>query len=92
MHFALRCGTHAESWRLHLLMRELEPQKIYCDLRFDGLLHFLRLGVDYRKIPADFYEHVLREKLESNGFQSKVMGGFSWLTRKNKALGTGLRL
>jgi len=78
--------------RLHLLITKVAPGKIYSDVHFDRVFHFLGLGVDYRTRPLNFYEKVLLRRLRSNGFQSEVVGGFDWSTRRNKAIISGLRL
>jgi len=78
--------------RLHLLITEVAPEKIYSDVHFDRVLHFLGFGVDYRTRPLNFYEKVLLRKLRSTGFQSEAVGGFEWSTRRNKAIISGLRL
>ncbi len=78
--------------RLHLLFTEGDSQEFYCDLHFDSTFHLLNLGVDYRVKPQEFYEKELHQKLSSQGLQSKIIGGFDWFNRRNKAVVTGLRL
>lgn len=77
---------------MHILLKEVGDSDIYCDLHWDRRIHFLAFGVDYRTRPRRFYDEVLRSKLQSSGLTSEVIGGFSWSTRRNKALTTGLKI
>jgi hypothetical protein len=78
--------------RYHALIKQLSVGKIYCDLHYDSKLHFLAFGVDYLKRPRDYYEHVLSASLSSQELKSGILGGFGWLSRKNRAIIKGLRL
>jgi hypothetical protein len=92
-----RNGYLAGSWRknggrMHILLTQCSESDVYCDLHWDRSVHFLAFGVDYNRRPHRFYDDVLRGELQSNGLISEVTGGFSWLTRRNKALTTGLKI
>lgn len=78
--------------RHHALIKQLSVGKIYCDLHYDRKLHFLAFGVDYLKRPRDYYEQVLSASLSRQELRSEILGGFNWLSRKNRAIIKGLRL
>jgi hypothetical protein len=58
--------------RLHILCRSSNG-KMVCDLHYDSPIHFMGLGVDYERRPAQFYEDVLRPTLRSRGIESRVV-------------------
>jgi hypothetical protein len=78
--------------RIHILFRNLNNNMIYCDIHYDNPIHFMKFGVDYKYKPSQFYENVLQIVLKSKGIKSKVIGGFRWSDRKNKAIIMGLKL
>lgn len=78
--------------RMHILFKQIDEGKVFCDLHWDSPVHFMFMGVDYLIRPKEFYETELQKELQLRGFRSEVIGGFTWSTRKNKALLSGLRL
>ena len=78
--------------RIHVLFKEKDKGKVFCEIHVDAMLHFLRFGVDYDSKPSTFFESELKEKLDQTGIRWRMLNGRSWSTRENKALITGLRL
>ncbi len=70
----------------HALFRE-EGGICYIDLHYDFPLHFLFLGVDYKRRPMELYMRELRHLLGEH----RIEGGLSWFDRRNKAMLRGMR-
>ncbi len=81
-----KCG------RMHVLIKQMNKEQVFCEIHYDSKIHFLFLGVDYDIEPATFFKSELKEKLEQAGIKSNILNGRSWFTRKNKAWFTGMRL
>jgi hypothetical protein len=78
--------------RFDALLKELSLGIVYCDFHWDSLIHFIFLAVDYRQKPQRFFEEKLKPRLLEKGLYHEVTGGFSWFSRRNKALLHGLKL
>jgi hypothetical protein len=77
---------------MHVLIKQMNKEQVFCEIHYDSKIHFLFLGVDYDIEPATFFKSELKEKLEQAGIKSNILNGRSWFTRKNKAWFTGMRL
>lgn len=66
-------------------------QATFCEIHADFPVHFLFLGVDYEKKPEEFFRGVLAEELRRRGIEFRVLGGYSWFSRKNKAILRGFK-
>ena len=87
----LEAKKYTKYGRLHVLARELSDRKLYVDIHWDFIIHFLMLGTDYSKRPKELCCQVIKEvKKMSRSF--RVIGGYNWFSRRNKALIRGLRL
>jgi hypothetical protein len=86
------CRLPSGYGRFDALLKELSPNVVYCDFHWDNLIHLMFVAVDYREKPLCFYEEKLKPKLLEKGIHHEVTGGFSWFSRKNKALLHGLKL
>lgn len=81
-----------ERWgRVHVLAKEIDKERIYLDIHWDALVHFVFVGVDYSKRPRKICEMIL-DKLTRMGFEGKITGGTNWFNRRNKALFKGLKI
>lgn len=86
-------GTRKENGnRMHILFKQISENEVYCDIHLDHRLHFLSLGVDYKDAPKLFFDREFKSVLENENTPHRVEGGFSWSSRRNKALLRGLRI
>ena len=77
--------------RIHVLAKEIAANKVYADVHWDALIHFIMLGVDYRKRPKRICEAII-EKMNEKGMKGRIVGGMSWFNRRNKAVISGLKI
>jgi len=77
--------------RIHVLAKETETNKVYADVHWDALVHFIMLGVDYAKRPKRVCETII-EKVKEKGTKGRIIGGTSWFNRRNKAIISGLKI
>ena len=77
--------------RIHVLAKKIAVRKIYVDIHWDFLIHFLMFGVDYAKRPKNVCQTLI-EKVRRMGRAAKIIGGTSWFNRKNKAIFSGIRI
>jgi len=86
------CRRRGRNGRFDALLKEINPRAVYCDLHWDGTIHFLFLAVDYGTRPRILYENELRPKLHERSIEHKITGGLSWFERRNRAIVHGLRI
>jgi len=77
--------------RIHVLAKEIATNRVYADVHWDALIHFLMLGVDYAERPKRICE-VIIEKMRERGMRGRIIGGTSWFNRRNKAVISGLKI
>ena len=48
------------SWgRIHILTKGIEMNKVYADVHWDALVHFIMFGVDYAKRPKKICKAII---------------------------------
>lgn len=72
--------------RIHIYAFELDSSACGTEIHVDLLIHFLFLGVYFGKKPLKFFENELKPILDKEGIKYKILGGFSWFSRRNKAI------
>lgn len=77
--------------RMHAQFVRLDSGEIYLDLHFDKTLHAFFINVDYKIKPGQYFSKYLKPILENNNIKYRTQE-VNWLTRKNKAIFTGLRI
>ena len=77
--------------RIHILAKEIATNKVYADVHWDALIHFIMFGVDYAKRPKKVCEAIINN-MRNKGMKGKIVGGTSWFNRRNKALISGLKI
>jgi len=77
--------------RIHVLAKEISMNKVYADVHWDALVHFIMFGVDYAKRPKKICEAIIK-KINEKGMKGRITGGTSWFNRKNKAIISGLKI
>jgi len=77
--------------RIHVLAKEITSGKVYADVHWDALIHFLMIGVDYERRPKEICELIIKTLAKRNK-KGRIIGGTSWFSRKNKAIITGLKI
>ena len=64
---------------------------IYCDFHFDYTLHFMFLGVDFQRRPETFFTEKLKPLFYFHSVEYHTQS-VNWLTQRNRAMVTGLKL
>lgn len=77
--------------RIHVLAKEMTANKVYADVHWDALIHFIMFGVDYARRPKRVCEAII-EKMKEMGMNGRIVGGTSWFNRRNKAVISGLKI
>jgi len=77
--------------RIHVLAKETATNRVYVDVHWDALIHFIMLGVDYAKRPRKICEAII-EKMNEKGMKGRIVGGTSWFNRRNKAIISGIKI
>ena len=77
--------------RIHVLAKEISMNKVYADVHWDALVHFIMFGVDYAKRPKKICEAIIK-KINEKGMKGRITGGTNWFNRKNKAIISGLKI
>jgi hypothetical protein len=81
-----------DGWeRIHVLGTKMNGNSTYLDVHRDALIHIAFIGVDYLKKPREVCERIL-SRAARMGIAGKIIGGTSWLNRKNEAIFGGMRM
>lgn len=88
-HFS--CMRHEENGRDHALVARLNDE-LLVELHWDNNRHFLCFGVDYGKRPSLVFRQELEVKLAEVSSSLSVLGGYTWFSRKNMSIYSGLRV
>lgn len=79
-------------WRFHIFLEEAgDKRRVNCEIHSDFVLHFMFLGVDFRRRPLALFQGEIKPFLLRESVSFKILDGFTWWTRKNKAVFTGFR-
>lgn len=62
-----------------------------CEIHYELILHLFFLGVDYEKKPRNFFDRIIKPLLENENIEFKVLGGYTWFSRRNKAILSGFK-
>ena len=76
--------------RIHIYLHG-NKNNTFCEIHVDSIIHFLFLGVDYKKKPLKFFKTELAPELSERGIKYRIVGGLTWFKRKNKAILKGFK-
>jgi len=82
-------------YRFHIYIIEKQRRQsptLFCEIHYDFFLHFLFLGVDYKKKPFYFFKHILEPIFKKRNITYMLLNGMSWKTRHNTAILKGFDL
>ncbi len=77
--------------KYHICGIKLNEKQIYLDIHWDYILHFTFIGVDYKNKPKTIVNKIIKI-LNENKIKYKLIEGFSWRNRLNKAIIKGIKI